>query len=140
MFCSSTRNSSMHALSRVAKSMQVLLLLLLQMQQQRLQQLLLLANRSSDDRRLVPAHSLLETRELQRNVGKRLDHIKSMHAQIPAGCHILLEVQPDRRPRDTGARQAEDDAGIVLEDEADALVFGYAAIHWVCVLKHVIPH
>lgn len=37
-----------------------------------------------------------------------------------------------------GARESEDDATVVLEDEAEALILRNAAIHGVSVFKHVL--
>mmetsp|Transcript_32074 Transcript_32074/g.95535 ORF Transcript_32074/g.95535 Transcript_32074/m.95535 type:complete len:231 (-) Transcript_32074:1074-1766(-) len=61
-----------------------------------------------------------------------------MFGQISGGALVLLEVQADSGTGHAGAREPEDYAGPVLEDDADALVLRDAPVDGVLVLEDVV--
>mmetsp|Transcript_84594 Transcript_84594/g.236772 ORF Transcript_84594/g.236772 Transcript_84594/m.236772 type:complete len:262 (-) Transcript_84594:158-943(-) len=93
---------------------------------------------SSDHRGSVAACGGRQTAELHGNGGQGLHDVEGVQADVPVRRHVLLEVKPHRGAGHARAREAEDDAGAVCEDEADALVLGDAAVHGVQVLEDVV--
>mmetsp|Transcript_2942 Transcript_2942/g.6275 ORF Transcript_2942/g.6275 Transcript_2942/m.6275 type:complete len:591 (-) Transcript_2942:578-2350(-) len=83
------------------------------------------------------ARALLQLGDLQRDLGDGLDDVERVQAEVAIRCSVLFEVHADCRAVDARAREAEDESGSILEDEADALIFGEAAVDRILVLEHV---
>mmetsp|Transcript_19855 Transcript_19855/g.34788 ORF Transcript_19855/g.34788 Transcript_19855/m.34788 type:complete len:221 (+) Transcript_19855:112-774(+) len=90
-----------------------------------------------DDRGLCATGELCELRDGERDVGNRLDDVERVERQVLRGGSVLLEIHAHGGTCHPGAGEAEDEARPVLEDEADALVFGDSLIDRVVVREHV---
>merc|ERR1719416_279367 len=94
---------------------------------------------SSDDGRRVAACERHQVGDGERDGRQRLHHLELVLAEVAAGPLVLLQVEAHSGPSHACARKPEDDARAILEDDADALVLGHAAVHRVLVLEHVVP-
>eukprot|EP00429_Kryptoperidinium_foliaceum_P074981 CAMPEP_0176208312 /NCGR_PEP_ID=MMETSP0121_2-20121125/13057_1 /TAXON_ID=160619 /ORGANISM="Kryptoperidinium foliaceum, Strain CCMP 1326" /LENGTH=123 /DNA_ID=CAMNT_0017547297 /DNA_START=366 /DNA_END=734 /DNA_ORIENTATION=+ len=96
---------------------------------------LMLATSSGDHRGRVTARGRRQAAELHGDRGQGLHHVEGMQPEVPIRRHVLLKVQANRRTGHASAREPENNAGAVREDEADALILRDAAVHRVQVLE-----